>query len=176
MSDIARRHTLVEGTGGLLTITGGKLTTYRRMAKDVVDRIVERDDRKAKCRTDEIPLSGTRPVADLVAETTTTALTLGLSAEVAASLVLQCGQTAWHVLSLVAAEPALCELLSPSAPHIAAEVVHAARSEGEPRPSTTCSAAGCGCPCGPGTQPCRRRCSRPSCSPTSGQDDTCALA
>ena len=130
MSDISRRHTLVEGTGGLLTITGGKLTTYRRMAKDVVDRIVERDDRKAKCRTDEIPLSGTRPVADLVAETTTTALTLGLSAEVAASLVRQCGETAGHVLSLVAAEPALGELLSPSAPHIAAEVVHAARSEG----------------------------------------------
>ena len=35
MSDISRRHTLVEGSGGLLTITGGKLTTYRRMAKDV---------------------------------------------------------------------------------------------------------------------------------------------
>ncbi len=130
MSDISRRHTLVEGAGGLLTITGGKLTTYRRMAKDVVDRIVERDDRKARCRTDEIPLSGTRPVGDLVDETTVTALSLGLSAEVAASLVRQCGETAGHVLSLVAAEPALGELLSPSAPHIAAEVVHAARSEG----------------------------------------------
>ncbi len=130
MSDISRRHTLVEGSGGLLTITGGKLTTYRRMAKDVVDRIVERDGRKARCRTDEIPISGTRPVPELVAETTESAAFLGLSAEVAASLVRQCGETAAHVLSLVAAEPSLGELLSPNAPHIAAEVVHAARSEG----------------------------------------------
>lgn len=130
MSDISRRHTLVEGPGGLLTITGGKLTTYRRMAKDVVDRIVERDDRKARCRTDEIPLSGTRPVSELVAETTVAAAALGLSEEVAVSLVRQCGETAGHVLSLVAADPSLGEPLSPNAPHIAAEVVHAARSEG----------------------------------------------
>jgi glycerol-3-phosphate dehydrogenase len=130
MSDISRRHTLVEGSGGLLTITGGKLTTYRRMAKDVVDRVVERDGRKARCRTDEIPLSGTRPVAVLEREVTAACRVLGLDEEVAASLVRQCGETAQHVLSLVAAEPELAQRLSPAAPHIAAEVVHAARSEG----------------------------------------------
>ncbi len=130
MSDISRRHTLVEGAGGLLTITGGKLTTYRRMAKDVVDRIVDKDDKKAKCRTDEIPLTGTRPVGDLLAETVVAAGALGLSPEVAASLVRQCGETAAYVVSLVKKEPALGQLLSPNAPHIAAEVVHAARSEG----------------------------------------------
>jgi glycerol-3-phosphate dehydrogenase len=130
MSDISRRHTLVEGSGGLLTITGGKLTTYRRMAKDVVDRIVDKDDRKARCRTDEIPLTGTRPLPELLTETTTAALALGLTEEIAASLVRQCGETAAHVLSLVQADPALGQVLSPNAPHIAAEVVHAARSEG----------------------------------------------
>jgi glycerol-3-phosphate dehydrogenase len=114
----------------MLTITGGKLTTYRRMAKDVVDRIVEKDGKKTRCRTDEIPLSGTRALDDLIAETTGTAAVLGLSTEVAESLVRQCGETAAHVLSLVAADPALGERLSPHAPHIAAEVVHAARSEG----------------------------------------------
>jgi glycerol-3-phosphate dehydrogenase len=130
MSDISRRHSLVEGSGGLLTITGGKLTTYRRMAKDVVDRIVERDDRKARCRTDDIPLSGTRPVDALEREVTAACRVLGLDEEVAANLVRQCGETAQHVLSLVVAEPALGVRLSPAAPHIAAEVVHAARSEG----------------------------------------------
>ena len=115
MSDFSRRHTLVEGASGLLTITGGKLTTYRRMAKDVVDRIVEREDRKAKCRTDEIALSGTRPVEDLVTESTATAQALGLSAEVAASLVRQCGETAGHVLRLVEADPSLGTPLSPHA-------------------------------------------------------------
>jgi glycerol-3-phosphate dehydrogenase len=130
MSDISRRHTLVEGSGGLLTITGGKLTTYRRMAKDVVDRIVERDGRKARCRTDDIPLSGTRPVDALEREVAAACRVLGLDDEVALSLVRQCGETAQHVLDLVAAEPALGTRLSPVAPHIAAEVVHAARSEG----------------------------------------------
>jgi glycerol-3-phosphate dehydrogenase len=130
MSDISRRHTLVEGSGGLLTITGGKLTTYRRMAKDVVDRIVDRDGRRARCRTDEIPLSGTRPVNALEREVSAACRVLGLDDDVAFNLVRQCGETAQHVLSLVAAEPALGALLSPAAPHIAAEVVHAARSEG----------------------------------------------
>jgi glycerol-3-phosphate dehydrogenase len=130
MSDISRRHTLVEGRGGLLTITGGKLTTYRRMAKDVVDRIVERDGRKARCRTDDISLTGTRSYAELLAETTGTAAGLGLDAEVAASLVRQSGEAASDVLSLVAADHDLGRLLSPSAPHIAAEIVQAARREG----------------------------------------------
>jgi glycerol-3-phosphate dehydrogenase len=130
MSDISRRHSLVEGTGGLLTITGGKLTTYRRMAKDVVDRIVERDGRRARCRTDEIPLTGTRPVSALEREVTAACRVLGLEEDVALNLVRQCGETAQHVLSLVAAEPGLGARLSPAAPHIAAEVVHAARSEG----------------------------------------------
>jgi glycerol-3-phosphate dehydrogenase len=130
MSDISRRHTLVEGQGGLLTITGGKLTTYRRMAKDVVDRIVERDGTKARCRTDEISISGTRPMAELLAETRGMTRGLGLPEEVAESLVRQCGETASHVLSLVQADRSLGAPLSPHAPHIAAEVVHAARSEG----------------------------------------------
>ncbi|MCA1719975.1 MAG: FAD-dependent oxidoreductase, partial [Actinobacteria bacterium] len=130
MSDISRRHTLVEGSGGLLTITGGKLTTYRRMAKDVVDRIVDRDGRRARCRTDEISLTGTRSYAELLAETTAATAALGLDPEVASVLVRQSGEAASDVLSLVAADPSLGRTLSPSAPHLAAEVVQAARSEG----------------------------------------------
>ncbi len=129
MSDLSRRHTLVEGKAGLLTITGGKLTTYRRMAKDVVDRVVERDGRKARCRTDEIPITGTRPYEHVLAEVTTAAAALGLDADVAATLVRQSGEAATEVLSLVALDASLGERLSPSAPHIAAEVVHAARTE-----------------------------------------------
>ena len=130
MSDISRRHTLVEGQGGLLTITGGKLTTYRRMAKDVVDRVVDRDGRKAPCRTDEIPLTGNRPFVELVAEIGVTAGRLGLSAETAQTLVRQYGETAGHVLSLVEEDAELATSLSEHTGHIAAEVVHAARSEG----------------------------------------------
>ena len=54
--DISRRAELYETSSGLITITGGKLTTFRRMAKMAVDRVVERDGRQAPCRTHEIPL------------------------------------------------------------------------------------------------------------------------
>ena len=54
--DISRKAELYETSSGLLTITGGKLTTWRRMAKQVVDRMVERAGRVAPCRTADIPL------------------------------------------------------------------------------------------------------------------------
>jgi glycerol-3-phosphate dehydrogenase len=54
--DISRKAELYETSSGMLTITGGKLTTWRRMAKLTVDRLVQRDARDAPCRTQEIPL------------------------------------------------------------------------------------------------------------------------
>jgi glycerol-3-phosphate dehydrogenase len=54
--DISRKAELYETSSGLITITGGKLTTWRRMAKLAVDRLVERDGRDTPCRTQEIPL------------------------------------------------------------------------------------------------------------------------
>ena len=54
--DISRKAELYETSSGMITITGGKLTTWRRMAKMAVDRLVEREDRDAPCRTHEIPL------------------------------------------------------------------------------------------------------------------------
>ena len=54
--DISRKAELYETSSGMITITGGKLTTWRRMAKMTVDRIVEREGRDAPCRTHEIPL------------------------------------------------------------------------------------------------------------------------
>jgi glycerol-3-phosphate dehydrogenase len=54
--DISRKAELYETSSGMITITGGKFTTWRRMAKLVVDRLVEREFREAPCRTHEIPL------------------------------------------------------------------------------------------------------------------------
>ncbi len=60
--DISRKAELYETSSGMLTITGGKLTTWRRMAKHVVDRMVEREGRTAPCRTANLPLG--MPAAD----------------------------------------------------------------------------------------------------------------
>ena len=54
--DISRKAELYETSSGMITITGGKLTTWRRMAKMTVDRLVEREAREAPCHTHEIPL------------------------------------------------------------------------------------------------------------------------
>ncbi len=54
--DISRKAELYETSSGMITITGGKLTTWRHMAQRTVDRIVEREGREAPCRTTEIPL------------------------------------------------------------------------------------------------------------------------
>ncbi|MCU1673122.1 MAG: dependent oxidoreductase [Frankiales bacterium] len=57
-ADLSRRHAVVQGEDGMWTVLGGKLTTYRRMAQDVVDRISENP-----CRTRDLPLVGaTGPV------------------------------------------------------------------------------------------------------------------
>ena len=54
--DISRKAELYETSSGLITITGGKLTTWRRMAKTAIDRLVERDGRHGAVPTHEIPL------------------------------------------------------------------------------------------------------------------------
>jgi glycerol-3-phosphate dehydrogenase len=41
-AQVSREHRVVEGSSGLVTIAGGKLTTYRRMARDVVDVVAKR--------------------------------------------------------------------------------------------------------------------------------------
>ena len=130
MSDLSRRHTIIEGAGGLVTITGGKLTTYRRMAKDVVDRLVDRDGTKARCRTDEIGLGCSRPLDVVTPEIVDAARVVGLEDEVAKLLVRQHGECAAEVLSLVASDPALGEQIDPAAAHVYAEVLYAARAEG----------------------------------------------
>jgi glycerol-3-phosphate dehydrogenase len=55
-ADLSRRHAIVEDASGALAIVGGKLTTYRRMAQDVVDRLTGRP-----CRTHRLPLVGAAP-------------------------------------------------------------------------------------------------------------------
>ncbi len=130
MSDLSRRHSLLDGPPGLMSITGGKLTTFRRMAKDVVDRVVERDGRRARCRTDEIPLGLSGPYEDFLGEVAQAAEAIGLGREVSDALVGAHGDMAPDVLSIVASDASTATRLTDAADHIVAEVVHAARAEG----------------------------------------------
>src|SRR5207249_6127902 len=56
-ADLSRRHSIVEDPEtGMVTVVGGKLTTYRRMAQDAVDRML--GDERRPCRTAHLPLVG----------------------------------------------------------------------------------------------------------------------
>jgi glycerol-3-phosphate dehydrogenase len=120
--DISRKAELYETSSGLVTITGGKLTTWRRMAKMAVDRIVERDGRDAPCRTDEIPLGA--PVdADSLPDVP------GVDEESRRELAARYGHAAQLVLRLAEADPGLARRISPELPDIAAEAAYAAGHE-----------------------------------------------
>ncbi|HVE75907.1 MAG TPA: glycerol-3-phosphate dehydrogenase/oxidase [Actinomycetota bacterium] len=115
--DLSRRHCLVEGSEGLITVTGGKLTTYRRMARDVVDLISSRRGMNTECRTQSIKL-GHPGVAAEVAER---ASKLGLEPEVAESLSFSYGDQALEVISLGQEQDLLVPLID-GLPYLAAEV------------------------------------------------------
>ncbi|MCV7423825.1 glycerol-3-phosphate dehydrogenase/oxidase [Mycobacterium yunnanensis] len=58
-ADVSREHAVVESATGVLSVIGGKLTEYRYMAQDVVDRAVARRGLTAgPCRTADLPLVG----------------------------------------------------------------------------------------------------------------------
>ncbi len=124
--DISRKAELYETSSGMITITGGKLTTWRRMAKMTVDRLVERDARDAPCRTHEIPLGQAIAAEELPRVE-------GVPEASYQALASRYGHAAHEVLALArAGSPAHRELAQPivaGLPDLLAEVALAARRE-----------------------------------------------
>jgi glycerol-3-phosphate dehydrogenase len=120
--DISRKAELYETSSGLVTITGGKLTTWRRMAKLAVDRIVEREGREAPCRTDVIQLG-------MPADPDTLPEAAGVDEASRRHLVSRYGHAANLVMRLAAVDSRLAERISPDLPDIAAEAAFAVDHE-----------------------------------------------
>jgi glycerol-3-phosphate dehydrogenase len=121
--DISRKAELYETSSGMITITGGKLTTWRRMAKMVVDRIVERDARTAPCRTEEIPLGQAIEPEEL-------ARVEGVPPDAYERLAGRYGHRARDVLAVAAERGELAQPIVPGGPsELLAETVFAARRE-----------------------------------------------
>jgi glycerol-3-phosphate dehydrogenase len=130
---VPREHRIVEGTSGLITIAGGKLTTYRAMAAEVVDlvgrrlRAVDGRPLARNAATDKEALPGGEVAdLDLLARDLTDE---GLDERLAPALVSRYGSEAVAVANLVRREPALRTRIVAGLPVIAAEVVHQARRE-----------------------------------------------
>jgi glycerol-3-phosphate dehydrogenase len=132
-SQVSREHRVVESAQGLITIAGGKLTTYRVMARDAVDRVAARlhelDGRPVAPRppTGRLPLPGGEAAElEILIEG---ARARGVSAATAGHLVGSYGSEAAAVLNLVDRDRTLGEPLLPGASEIWAEVVHAVERE-----------------------------------------------
>jgi glycerol-3-phosphate dehydrogenase len=120
--DISRKAELYETSSGLVTITGGKLTTWRRMARMAVDRVVEREAREAPCRTHEIPLGMPIEPGELPD-------VAGVDEESRALLAARYGYAAREVLELAAEVPELARRIVPELPDLVVECAFAARKE-----------------------------------------------
>jgi len=120
--DISRKAELYETSSGMITITGGKLTTWRRMAKLVVDRLVERDGRQAPCRTQEIPLGAPIDPSELHRVE-------GVGEGSYHQLAGRYGYAAERVLDLASSRGELAQQIVAGLPDLLAEAPFAARNE-----------------------------------------------
>ena len=110
-ADLSRRHKVIISDSGMITITGGKLTTYRKMAEHTVDAAQKLLGRRSRCSTKRMHLFG--------------ATTRNRDEH----LVSRFGTEAVAVRALIAADPSLGAPLVPGLPYVRAEAVYSARHE-----------------------------------------------
>jgi glycerol-3-phosphate dehydrogenase len=136
-ADLSRRHRVDRSASGMITVTGGKLTTYRQMAEDVVDETVrlledrgalswlDRDHRR--CRTRHLPLRGADGHAELLAGVAREGG--GRRDELVRHLAGRYGGESSVLLAMIDRDPALGRPLVAGLPYRRAEAVYAARYE-----------------------------------------------
>ncbi|CRK61351.1 Glycerol-3-phosphate dehydrogenase [Alloactinosynnema sp. L-07] len=116
-ADLSRHHAVLTAPDGVITVVGGKLTTYRKMAADTVDRAVESAGLAAgPSRTKALPLVGAAPRAQLS------------TVDAPEPLIRRYGTDAAKIHAIGLLDPALAEPVAPGV--TAAEVVWAVRHEG----------------------------------------------
>ncbi|MGH9006482.1 MAG: glycerol-3-phosphate dehydrogenase/oxidase, partial [Acidimicrobiales bacterium] len=116
-ADLSRRHRVWRDHDGVITVTGGKLTTYRKMAEDTVDLVVRSlGGPHRRCVTKDLGLYGQR--GEVKADRS-----------VPAHLARRYGTRAADVLALGEGRADLLEPAVEGLPYLRAEIVHAARHE-----------------------------------------------
>ena len=111
---LSREHIVETSRSGLITVVGGKWTTYRKMAQDTVDAAASAGDlRPAPCRTADLPLHGSDGAA---------------ASDILDPLALY-GSDRAALLALIAENASLGEQIHPRLPYVRAEIVFAARFE-----------------------------------------------
>ncbi len=132
-ADLSRRHKVRRSASGVVTITGGKLTTYREMAADTIDEVLSEvlnSDRitrfRRRSKTKHIKIHGANGYEELI-ESADTISTLG--GDQVRRLADRYGSDATTVLAIAESDPSMAELLVPGLPYLRAEAIFAVRYE-----------------------------------------------
>jgi glycerol-3-phosphate dehydrogenase len=126
---LSRAHEVVERADGLVTVSGGKMTSYRQMAEDVVNHLQKREGKRQPSATRTLRLQGATRWPESRERFFLRAGEMTVDATVAEHLVQGYGDEALEMLDLIAEQPTLRGRLVPDLPYLRAEVVHACRVE-----------------------------------------------
>ena len=127
--DLSRKHVIFEDPPGLFTITGGKLTTYRAMAEDLVDRVAAALASPRRCRTRSIPLGLHGPASAVLPLAIAEVVRLGLPPRVGARLLQRYGDDWREAVRLIERDRTLGEPAAAGLPVLNLELDLARRRE-----------------------------------------------
>ncbi|WP_298454699.1 glycerol-3-phosphate dehydrogenase/oxidase [uncultured Cellulomonas sp.] len=127
---VSREHTTASPTPGLTVIAGGKLTTYRVMAKDAIDFAIGGRAHTLPSITDTIPLAGAEGLQVLQRQAPTIARRYGWSRAMLDHLLHRYGSMLPELLEMVDADPGLGERLAGAPAYLRVEIAYAVTHEG----------------------------------------------
>ena len=130
-SKLSREHAVSTADSGLISVAGGKYTTYRVMAKDAVDLAASRLEAGVqRCRTDRLPLLGADGFPECKARCAEFAREVGLPEKHVERLLDRYGSLVVELLALIADRPDLGECLEGAGSYLRVEALYAATHEG----------------------------------------------
>jgi glycerol-3-phosphate dehydrogenase len=125
-SSISREFRLFESPSGMLSIAGGKFTTYRRMAEAATDAVLKRLGMHRRCRTHDLPLDGkpTEPWSTFASRAIAALEQQGLDSDAAAHLVNRYGRRAPDVAAYLVHAPHLAQRVVSTEPDLQVEFAY----------------------------------------------------
>jgi glycerol-3-phosphate dehydrogenase len=127
---VSREHTVASPTPGLTVIAGGKLTTYRVMAKDAVDFAIGQRSAALPSITHQIPLTGAVGLRAVQRQARTWGKRFGWTPPMLDHLLHRYGANLAEIVELCDADPTLAQPLEHAPAYLRAEVYYAVSHEG----------------------------------------------
>ena len=121
-ADLSRRHSVTTSTNGMVTVTGGKLTTYREMAEDAVDEVDSLLGTSGRCRTKRLKLRGHEGFRPVERPDWLTDATID-------HLDHRYGSDAGRIIEIAKNDPQLARPLVDGLPYLRAEAVYSVTHE-----------------------------------------------